>query len=132
VGWAGLVSCSSRKATFSQADSLTWTRRDSLWLSRSLQASIGQTMQLQHYTFSPPDSAGKQYVASATLLSATSDETYTEQATGEAKQTATLAATHTAQSTEQTITGTHTKRFPYWIVAAVGLLVAGALMYRKK
>jgi hypothetical protein len=90
--------------------------RDSLALSRSLQASIGQTVRMRHYTFSRPDSAGRQYVESATLLSSVTDETYTEQATGERKQQASLTETHTEQSAEHTETEPRTRHFPYWIV----------------
>jgi hypothetical protein len=101
--------------------------RDSLALSRSLQASIAQTMRIRHYTFSPPDSAGRQYVESATLLSSTTGETYTEQAAGERKQTATLTEERTNQSAEHTETGPRSRRFPYWIIAAVGV---GIIAYR--
>jgi hypothetical protein len=99
-----------------------------------LQASIGQSVRMRHYTFSPPDSAGRQYVESATLLSATTDETYTEQAAGERKQTAILTEAHAEQAAEHTGSASRNKPFPYWIVGvgvAVGIVVYGLCRYIK-
>jgi cobalamin biosynthesis Mg chelatase CobN len=97
--------------------------RDSLAVSRNLQAAIGQTIRLRQYTFSPPDSTGRQYVESATLLTSVTDKTYTEQAAGERKQTTSLTETHAEQSAEHTETAPHTRRFPYWMVGVVVVVV---------
>jgi hypothetical protein len=134
-GWG--AGCSvSRKVTTDksvwQADSVALTRRDSLALSRSLQASVGQSVQLKHFTFSRPDSTGRQYVESATLLSALTNETYTEQSAAERTQTATLTETHAEQATQHTETKTPAKSFPYWSVAIAVAGIALACVYRSK
>jgi hypothetical protein len=123
-GWG--VGCSPiNKSTF-RADSVRWVGSDSLALSRKLQASIGQSVRLRHFTFSAPDSAGRQYVESATLLTSATGETYAEEVAAEVKQTVTLTETHAIQSAEHTAAGIRPKRVPYWIVAALaaGIIVA--------
>ncbi|MDR3141067.1 MAG: hypothetical protein LBU37_05010 [Tannerellaceae bacterium] len=125
------VSCSvSRKATadrtFRQADSVAREMRDSLALSRRLQASFGQSAQVRHVMFSPPDSAGRQYVASVTLLSAVTGGAYAEQSSGERKQTANQTEMHAEQSVEHTGSGSRAGRFPYWMAAA-GIGIIGSL-----
>jgi hypothetical protein len=103
--------------------------QDSLSLSRSVQASIGQSIRLRHYTFSPPDSAGRQYVESATLLTSTTDESYTEQVAGERKQTASLTEERIEQAAEHTETGSHSRPFPYWIVGVIGVALPYTYSY---
>jgi hypothetical protein len=112
---------------------VVWTGLDSLALSRRLQASIGQSVRLRHFTFSAPDSAGRQYTESATLLSAVTGEAYTEQTAAEVKQTAMLTEMHTGQSAEHTETGLPDGRFPYRTVAAavVATGLALAVLRRK-
>jgi hypothetical protein len=89
-------------------------------------------VRLRHFTFSAPDSAGRQYTESVTLLSAVAGEAYTEQAAAEVKQTAALTETHTGQAAKHTETGLPAGRFPYTAVAVV--VVAGlalAVLWRK-
>jgi hypothetical protein len=94
-------------------------------LSRSLQVSARQSVQLRHFTFSRPDSAGRQHVESATLLSAVTGETHTEQAVEERKQTASLTEVHAGQVAEHTVTGSHVNHLPFWIagVVAAGITI---------
>lgn len=81
-------SCSvSRKAmadrTFRQEDAVVRAIRDSAAATHRVQAATRKAVQVRHFTFSPPDSAGRQHVESATVLSAATGETYTGQTTGE-------------------------------------------------
>jgi hypothetical protein len=118
--------------SFQKADAVAWAMRDSLALSRSLQASVGRSVRMRHVTFSRPDTAGRQYVESATLLSAATSEVYTGQASGERKQMANLTETHAGQSAEHTATASRIKRFPYWITAVAAAGIAGAFFIGKR
>ena len=121
-------SCSvSRKTTADstsrQEDVVVRAMRDSAALSHRVQALVRKSIQVRHFTFSRPDSAGRQYVESAAVLSAATGETRSEQTTGEAKQTIIRTEEHARQSAEHTDIHTQTKRFPYWIAIA-GLTAA--------
>jgi len=55
-------------------DSLSYTRKDSLFLRHLIQANTNRSVELRHITFSPPDTTGKQTVETLTLVSASTQQ----------------------------------------------------------
>ena len=136
--WLGVLGCSVGKRSVlreqvSYTDSLVFVRHDSLSLSRHLQASLEQSLRMHHINFSPPNTAGEQYVESVTVVSSAANEAYSEQQSGHAGQEITLSRQYSGEADTHIRTAYRSRPFPYWIgiAAALVLVFIGKIIRRK-